>query len=162
RRAGTAPIAADRAWPRRRQRVRRPRTAPLRCAARGRARAYLPAAGRCHAHDPAGRGCGREPDAHPDRLDQTGAGLPARNGQKGGGRSMDSELAGQTALVTGRSRGIGKATAFALAAEGVNVVISSRRQEALDEVAEELRQAHPGMKVLAKAAHVAEEDDARA
>lgn len=75
---------------------------------------------------------------------------------------MDSELAGKTALVTGGSRGIGKATAFALAAEGANVVISSRRQEALDEVAGELRQAHPGVKVLAKAAHVAEEDDAKA
>lgn len=75
---------------------------------------------------------------------------------------MDSELAGKTALVTGGSRGIGKATAFALAAEGANVVISSRRQEALDEVAEELREAHPGAKVFAKAAHVAEEDDARA
>lgn len=75
---------------------------------------------------------------------------------------MHTELTGKTALVTGASRGIGKATAFALAAEGANVVLSSRRQEALDEVAEELRQAHPGAQVLAKAAHVAEEDDARA
>lgn len=75
---------------------------------------------------------------------------------------MDSGLAGKTALVTGGSRGIGRSIAFALAAEGANVVISSRKQEALDEVAGELRQAHPGVRVLAKAAHVAEEDDARA
>ena len=65
------------------------------------------------------------------------------------------------ALITGASRGIGKAIAFALAAEGANVVLSSRRQDALDEVAKELREAHPGAGVLAKAAHVGDEEQAR-
>lgn len=73
-----------------------------------------------------------------------------------------SELAGKTALITGGSRGIGEACAFALAAEGANVVISSRKQQALDEVAERIRAAHPEAGVLAKAAHVAEEDQATA
>jgi NAD(P)-dependent dehydrogenase (short-subunit alcohol dehydrogenase family) len=75
---------------------------------------------------------------------------------------MRTGLQGKTALITGASRGIGKAIAFALAEEGANVVLSSRRQEALDEVAAELRAAHPGAGVLARAAHVGDEDRARA
>ncbi|HEX3792266.1 MAG TPA: SDR family oxidoreductase [Pseudonocardiaceae bacterium] len=75
---------------------------------------------------------------------------------------MSSGLAGKTALVTGASRGIGRATAFALAAEGANVVLSSRKQDALDEVAAEIRAAHPDVRVLAKAAHVGDEAAAAA
>jgi NAD(P)-dependent dehydrogenase (short-subunit alcohol dehydrogenase family) len=73
-----------------------------------------------------------------------------------------SGLTGKTALITGASRGIGKAIAFALAAQGANVVLSSRKQESLDEVAAELRAAQPGAKVLAKAAHVGEQEQAQA
>jgi NAD(P)-dependent dehydrogenase (short-subunit alcohol dehydrogenase family) len=40
---------------------------------------------------------------------------------------MRTGLRGRTALITGASRGIGKAIAVALAAEGANVVLSSRR-----------------------------------
>ncbi|MCW2890200.1 MAG: hypothetical protein QOE54_702 [Streptosporangiaceae bacterium] len=75
---------------------------------------------------------------------------------------MRTGLQGKTALITGASRGIGKAIAFGLAGEGANIVLSSRRQEALDEVAAELRAAHPDVGVLAKAAHVGDEDQARA
>jgi NAD(P)-dependent dehydrogenase (short-subunit alcohol dehydrogenase family) len=75
---------------------------------------------------------------------------------------LETGLAGKTALITGASRGIGKATAKALAAQGCNVVLSSRKQEALDEVAAEIRAAHPGAGVLPKAAHVADEEAARA
>lgn len=42
-------------------------------------------------------------------------------------------LAGRVAIVTGASRGIGLATAQRLAADGASVVITARRQEALDE-----------------------------
>jgi NAD(P)-dependent dehydrogenase (short-subunit alcohol dehydrogenase family) len=73
-----------------------------------------------------------------------------------------SGLTGKTALITGASRGIGKAIAFALAAQGANVVLSSRKQDSLDQVAEELRAAQPGAKVLAKAAHVGELEQAQA
>jgi NAD(P)-dependent dehydrogenase (short-subunit alcohol dehydrogenase family) len=75
---------------------------------------------------------------------------------------MQTGLDGRTALVTGASRGIGKATAAALAAEGCNVVLSSRRQEALDAVAAELREAYPKGGFLAQAAHVGEPDQAQA
>jgi NAD(P)-dependent dehydrogenase (short-subunit alcohol dehydrogenase family) len=73
---------------------------------------------------------------------------------------MRTGLEGKTALVTGASRGIGKAIAQALAAEGANVVLASRKQEAVDAVAAEIRAAHPKVGVLAKAAHVAREEQA--
>lgn len=75
---------------------------------------------------------------------------------------MQTGLAGRTALVTGASRGIGKATAHELAAEGSNLVLVSRRQDTLDAVASELRDAYPKIGVLAHAAHVGEPEQAQA
>src|SRR5437588_2944869 len=47
------------------------------------------------------------------------------------GDLMDLKLAGKTALITGGSKGIGRATAEILAAEGCNVIIVSRSAESL-------------------------------
>jgi 3-oxoacyl-[acyl-carrier protein] reductase len=45
---------------------------------------------------------------------------------------MDLGLKGRTALVTASSKGLGRASAFALASEGVNVVICARGRDALE------------------------------
>ena len=51
---------------------------------------------------------------------------------------MDLELTGRTAIVTGGSRGIGKAIARELAAEGVDVAVVARSTDALQNTANEL------------------------
>jgi len=50
-------------------------------------------------------------------------------------------LAGRLAVVTGASRGIGAATAEAIAAAGAHVVLAARDEEALDVVARRIRDA---------------------
>src|SRR5690606_31843765 len=49
-------------------------------------------------------------------------------------------LSGKNAIITGGSRGLGKATAMALAAKGVNIAITGRDEQKLVEVAAELAQ----------------------
>ena len=53
---------------------------------------------------------------------------------------MDLGLAGRVAIVTGGSRGIGRAIAKELASEGVDVAICARQRQALDEAAKALTQ----------------------
>ncbi|WP_067893385.1 SDR family oxidoreductase [Nocardia vaccinii] len=52
---------------------------------------------------------------------------------------MSDDLKGKSALVTGASRGIGKAVAAELLAQGANVLITARKAEPLEETATELR-----------------------
>ena len=52
---------------------------------------------------------------------------------------MDLGIEGKVAIVTGGSRGLGREFVLALAREGVKVVISSRKQEACDALADEVR-----------------------
>jgi 3-oxoacyl-[acyl-carrier protein] reductase len=55
---------------------------------------------------------------------------------------MDLGLRGRTAVVGGATSGLGRASAEALASEGCDLVIWSRRSDALSAVADELRSAH--------------------
>lgn len=50
------------------------------------------------------------------------------------------ELAGRTALITGASRGIGRATAFELARQGAALVLTSRSAPALEDTAQQVRE----------------------
>jgi NAD(P)-dependent dehydrogenase (short-subunit alcohol dehydrogenase family) len=54
---------------------------------------------------------------------------------------MSDFLKGKTAVITGGSRGLGKAMAIALAAEGVRIALVARDETAMTEVAAEIRKA---------------------
>ncbi|MDX1567594.1 MAG: SDR family oxidoreductase [Longimicrobiales bacterium] len=64
---------------------------------------------------------------------------------------------GKTAIVTGGGRGLGEYMAEALAEAGANVVLCSRKVEACQEVADEIREL--GVGALAMRCDVTEEDD---
>jgi 3-oxoacyl-[acyl-carrier protein] reductase len=65
------------------------------------------------------------------------------------------DLTGQVALITGASRGIGRATAELFAQAGARVALLARSAAPLEQVAEVLRQTHGPERVLAVAADVA-------
>ena len=56
---------------------------------------------------------------------------------------MDLRLAGRNCIVTGASRGIGRAIAHGLAKEGANVAICGRDAATLEEAAASLRAPAP-------------------
>jgi NAD(P)-dependent dehydrogenase (short-subunit alcohol dehydrogenase family) len=62
------------------------------------------------------------------------------------------DLTGRVALITGGSRGLGRQMALAFADAGADVVIASRKQDACDAVADEVR--GRGRRALAVATHV--------
>ncbi|NUQ26195.1 MAG: SDR family oxidoreductase [Saprospiraceae bacterium] len=70
---------------------------------------------------------------------------------------MPNTLTNKTAIITGASKGIGAAIAFALGRAGANVVISSRKQEAVDALAVKLRE--EGINCLPQAANAGVIDD---
>lgn len=68
---------------------------------------------------------------------------------------MDLGLRGKVALVAASSKGLGRAVAEELAAEGANLVMCARGKETLDETADSIRQ-KSGVKVVAVAADVSD------
>jgi 3-oxoacyl-[acyl-carrier protein] reductase len=71
---------------------------------------------------------------------------------------MDLGLTGKVALVTAASKGLGSASAAALAAEGASVMIASRNREALEQTAQEIRQTS-GSAVLAQTADLRQPEE---
>jgi 3-oxoacyl-[acyl-carrier protein] reductase len=56
---------------------------------------------------------------------------------------MELGLSRKTALVTGSTKGIGKAIAVELAKEGVDVIVNGRQAAVVDQVAAELKERFP-------------------
>ena len=69
------------------------------------------------------------------------------------------DLSGKTAIITGSSRGIGKAIAERMVEHGAKVVISSRRQDACEAVANALNNTHGEGTALAVAANISSKPD---
>ena len=72
---------------------------------------------------------------------------------------MDLGIRGKVALVAASSKGLGRAVAEELAAEGTHLVICARGKETLEQTAESIRQ-KTGVKVVAVAADISDPADA--
>lgn len=70
------------------------------------------------------------------------------------------DLTGKVAIITGSSKGIGEAMALTLAEAGAKVVISSRKQEAVDAVAATFKA--QGLEAIGIACHVGDSDQRQA
>ena len=71
---------------------------------------------------------------------------------------MDFGLTGKTAVVLASSKGLGRATAESLAAEGCQVAMCARNGAELERAAEDLRHRYTG-KIFAQACDVSQVDD---
>src|SRR5665213_3435369 len=73
---------------------------------------------------------------------------------------METGLRNRVAIVAASSKGIGRATALALAAEGAHLALCARNVDALNQTAEEARRLH-GVEVYTEAFDVSDDDRAR-
>lgn len=72
---------------------------------------------------------------------------------------MDLHLVNKLALITGSTKGIGKAIAIEMAREGTNVIINGRKQPEVDAVVAEIKKAFPKTDPQGIAADLAEASD---
>ena len=72
---------------------------------------------------------------------------------------MAGRLGGKVAVVTGAGKGIGRASALALAREGADVVIASRTKSDLDSLAAQISAMGTGARALVVTADVSKEED---
>lgn len=70
---------------------------------------------------------------------------------------MDFNLKGKTAIISGGNKGLGAASAMALAAEGANVFLTARNADDLQATADEIKGAH-GVEVGLLAIDITDED----
>ncbi|MFN7635376.1 MAG: SDR family NAD(P)-dependent oxidoreductase, partial [Acetobacteraceae bacterium] len=70
---------------------------------------------------------------------------------------MDLGIKGRRAIICAGSKGLGRATAFSLAREGVDLVLFARTQSTLDATADEIRR-ETGVRVDTVAGDVATEE----
>lgn len=76
---------------------------------------------------------------------------------------MDTDIRGKGIVITGAGRGLGRALALGLAAEGARIAVIARRQEQADATVAEIAVQHPDAPAaLAVAADVADEEQVRA
>lgn len=68
----------------------------------------------------------------------------------------------KTALITGAGKGLGKAIAFALAAEGVNLALVARTAGDLEKVSKQAKEINPSIKVVYAIADVANIEEVNA
>lgn len=69
------------------------------------------------------------------------------------------DMTGQVALITGSSKGIGRAIAEAMADQGAKVVISSRKGDICEEVAAAINAKHGAGTAIAVAANISRKED---
>lgn len=69
------------------------------------------------------------------------------------------DMTGQVAIITGSSKGIGKAIAEQMAAHGAKVVVSSRKQDVCDTVAAAINAAHGDGTAISVAANISRKED---
>lgn len=69
------------------------------------------------------------------------------------------DLSGRSAVITGSSRGIGKAIAERMAEHGARVVISSRKADACEAVAKDIQNRFGSDRAIAVPANIASKDD---
>ncbi|EEJ73086.1 SDR family NAD(P)-dependent oxidoreductase [Lactobacillus ultunensis] len=71
---------------------------------------------------------------------------------------MDLGLTGKKALITGSTKGIGKAIAIEMAREGANVIINGRNEKTVNSVVKEIKSAFPTTSPLGAAFDISSED----